>query len=376
MSTAAPTWAPGTRHDVLARTVAAHGLAGSTLSFTDEPLGEREFARLMSTVRSQRLSGLLWSAVSGGAFPATPSQVERVEWMHVEALAGALALERLLVEVVTALESADVPVRVLKGPALARLDYPTPEWRTFGDVDLMVRGDNFDRAVRLLSAWGHRRRHPQPRPGFDRRFSKGTSFVTSEGLELDLHRTFTMGPFGVRLSVESLWSDAEPFHLAGHTLAALPREARFVHACYHAVLGEVTPRLSPLRDIAQLALTGPLDVTRVHEIARASKGEVVVSRAVRQAWHALAVADVLAISAWAHSYRMDSREAADLAVYEDSSYAGKSVASIRALPTWRDRAAFVHAMALPSRSYLGERHAGHLDRLRTGLGQATAMRRT
>ena len=366
------TWAPTTGHDQLTRTVAAYGLAGSMLTLPRAPLPDAEFLLLVSHVREQRLTGMLATAVRDGAFPVTPEQAERVEWDHVESLAGVLALEHLLLDSVAALEAADIPTRVLKGPVLAHLDYPDPTWRTFGDVDLLVRGRDFDRATQLLAGRGHQRLYPEPRPGFDRRFSKGTSYRTADGLELDLHRSFTMGPFGARLAVDDLWRSAEAFMVGGQELRGLAAEERFVHACYHAVLGEVSPRLVPLRDLAQLALTRRLDLDRLHRLVRTSHGEAVVARAVRHAWHALEIADVLALSAWAQSYRSDEREVADLAVYDrGSSYAQKSVASIRALPRWRDRAAFVHALVRPTRDYVGTRHAGRVSRLRSGLAQSS-----
>jgi len=366
------TWAPRTEHDRLTRTVASHGLAGSMLALPDQPLEPEVFDRLVRRVRRQRLTGLLWAAVRQGAMPVTSHQAERAEWAHVEALAGVLALEHLLLDSVATLQAAEIPTRVLKGPVVAHLDYPDPTWRTFGDIDLLVRGQDFDRATRLLTAQGHHRLHPEPRPGFDRRFSKGTSFRTADGLELDLHRSFTMGPFGVRLALDDLWRASHEFTVGGHTLHSLPAEERFVHACYHAVLGEISPRLVPLRDVAQLALTRDLDLVRVHRLVRASQGEAVVARAVRHAWHALQIADVLALSAWAQSYRNDDRETADLALYSHgSSYAAKSVASIRALPRWRDRAAFVRAMVHPTRAYLGTRHDSHVSRLRSGLSQSS-----
>lgn len=370
-------WGPETSHGTLVRAVAAHGLAGSTLTLPDRPLPDGEFARLLREVKAQRVTGLLWQAVLEGALPTTQEQASRAEWTHTEVLAGVLALERLLLDTVAALRAAEVPVRVLKGSAHAHLDYPDPSWRTFGDIDLLVHGADFDYAVKVIKGRGHPRLHPEPRPGFDARFSKGTSFRTDQGLEIDLHRTFTMGPYGVRLDTATLWDRADNFTLGGWTLAALAPEERFFHACYHAVLSGTMPRLVPLRDIAQLALAPALDFDRVHQLARASGGEPVVSRAVRQAWHALALADVLSISAWAESYRADSREDAELAVYQGrTSYARKSVAAIRALPRWRDRAAYVHALTFPNSSYLGTRHTGRLGRLRTGLAQSTSLRRS
>jgi len=343
-------WAPHTDHDELVRAVASYGLAGSVLTMPDRPLPDPQFDALLHGVGEQRLTGLLWSAVRDGTLPATGEQAERAEWMHVEVLAGVLSLEHLLIDAASALEDAGVPTRVLKGPALAHLDFPDPTWRTFGDIDLLVRGRDFDRATVVLSGRGHHRVNPELRPGFDRRFSQGTNYRTDAGLELDLHRSFTMGPFGVRLAVEDLWRSAAPFVVGGRELRALPAEERFVHACYHAVLREGSPRLVPLRDLAQLLLTRDLDLARVHSLTRASQGAGVVARAVRHAWHAFEVADVLAMSAWAQSYRSGDRETADLDVYSRGArQASRSMASVRALPRWRDRAAYVHAVMRPSR---------------------------
>jgi len=45
------------------------------------------------------------------------------------------------------LSAADVSLRVLKGPAAAALDYPDPTMRAFVDIDILIRSEEFDRAV-------------------------------------------------------------------------------------------------------------------------------------------------------------------------------------------------------------------------------------
>lgn len=360
----------GCHRDII-RAVAAHGLPGSMLDFPSQALDPSAFADLLGNVKMQRISGLLWRSIVDEALPVTAEQADQAEWLHVRSLSASLALERLLIGTLESLRAEGVPVRVLKGTAVGHLDYPDPGLRTFGDIDLMVPGNRFDVAAACLEGQGHRRSYPQPRPGFDRRFSKGASFRTAEGLEIDLHRTFAMGPFGVRLDLEMLWETSATFEIAGHTVEALSAEERFFHACYHAVLGEVRPKLVPLRDAAQIALTRRLDLGRLHGLIRASHGEAVVARAVRYAWSEFEIADITAISAWAHAYRTDPREAADLAVYGlGTSYARRSVAALRSLPTMTQRAAYLYAMLLPTSGYLGRRHQGRLDRLRTGLRQS------
>lgn len=363
------------RHSPTARAIAAYGLAGTTLNLPDTALSEREFTRLHAAVRAQRITGLLWSAVCSGAFPITPSQCERIEESHLQSLAGALVLEHLVVETVRSLQQADIAVRVLKGVALAHLDYPDPGLRNFGDVDLLVPGDRFDDAVQAISHSGATRRYPQPRPGFDRRFSKGTCLCTADGLEIDLHRTFSMGPFGARLALQELWVDSDEFDLAGVSVQALCVEERLLHATYHAALGDERPRLTPLRDIAQILLTHDVDVRRFRALMRASRGEAVVAQAVRNVWQELQLADVLAVSAWAESYHADAQARSDLAVYGlGSSYAARSFATVRALPTLSQRLRFLYAMAVPQQSYLGSRHPSQARRLRKGLKEIWALR--
>lgn len=359
-----------TDHDPLVRAVAAHGLAGTMLDLPDQPLDDRGFLRLHRCVRAQRISGLLWAAVLDGGLPVTPTQAERAEEGHLQLLGATLVLEDLLLQTVAAWQAEGVPYRALKGPALAHLDYPDPGHRIFGDIDLLVPSAHYDRAVEVLVARGCARRYPEPRPGFDRRFGKGACLVTQDGLEIDVHRSFTMGPYGERLAVDLLWEHPTPFVLAGTTIEALSPEGRFLHAAYHTVLGDRRPRLSPMRDLAQIALGGTVDWSRLRALMSASEGEPVVARAVRTTWQQLAIADVLAISAWAEGYLEDHRETSELALYGTSStYAARSFGTVRAIPAWRDRARYVAALVLPEQAYLAERHRGRGNRLLTGLGQ-------
>jgi len=359
-----------TDHDPLVRAVAAHGLAGTMLDLPDQPLDDPRFLRLHQRVRAQRISGLLWATVLDGSLPVSTAQAERAEEGHVQLLGATLVLEDLLLQTVAAWQAEGVPYRALKGPALAHLDYPDPGHRVFGDIDLLVPSTHYDRAVAVLVARGCARRYPEPRPGFDRRFGKGACLVTEDGLEIDVHRSFTMGPYGERLAVDLLWEHPTPFPLAGTTIEALSPEGRFLHAAYHIVLGDRRPRLSPMRDLAQIALGGTVDWPRLRALMSASEGEAVVARAVRTTWQQLAIADVLAISAWAESYREGERESAALALYgARSTYAARSFGTVRAIRAWRDRARYVAALVLPEQAYLAERHRGHRERLRTGFTQ-------
>lgn len=350
----------------LAAQVAAFGLPGSLHDFPRHPVGRHTWQGLVETVRRQRLSGMLVGAIEAGAWPATEQQAAAALDLHLDAISSVLRLERMLLAVLDELTAAGVEPRVLKGSAVAHLDYPKSHERLFGDVDLLVRAEEFDRAVAALTGAGHRRRFPQPRPGFDRRFSKGTSFVTVGGFELDLHRTFVMGPFGLLVDLADVWSDPDRFSLAGRQLTALSPEVRFLHACFHAALGDVVPRLVPQRDVVQMLLSGRLDGGLVRSLMHGWQAEAVVARAVSLSWRTLAVADEVALSAWAQRYTPTMREERYLRVYTDArgSYAAKELVALGVIPRWRDRAAFLHALMLPDHSYVQGRHPGRVARLR------------
>ncbi len=357
--------------DPVLRAVGAYGLPGSMLDFPDRPLDEADFTRLHARVRRQRMTGLLWAAISDGALPVTEEQGERALMSHLQSLGIALVLEHLLIQTLEAFERAAIPVRTLKGPATAHLDYPDPGMRTFGDIDLLVHPDAWDDAVRLLSDRGNRRRFPEPRPGFDRRFGKGASFRTPDSLEIDVHRSFCSGPFGVRLAVDRLWQHpGDTFWMGGAKVRCLGASERLLHAAYHAVLGGTAPRLMPLRDVAQIMLTHGYDLEWLRTLMRESGGEPVVARAVRWAWHELHLADVLALSAWADTYVEDAKASAELAVYgAGASYAAQSLAAVHALPSLVEKAKFVYALALPQRAYTEDRYANVSSRLRSGWAQ-------
>ena len=361
--------------DGLLRAVAAFGLPGAAHELPAQPLDEKSWGRLLGGVRSQRVAGHLLDALAFGALPATDAQFDEAVDLHAAALSGIVLLERRLLHTVALLTDAGIDYRVLKGAAYAHTLYPDPGLRLYGDVDVLVPSALWDDAVAVLAAHGYRRRWPQPRPGFDRRFGKGGMFIDPEGYELDLHRTFVLGPFGLSVDLDQLFATSTVFELGDEKLLALGPEERFLHTCYHVALGSVTPRLVPLRDLAQDLLGDLLDTDRVLELARRWSAEAVVARAVALAWDRLGLADVVPLSVWARRYEPDGFQRRALATYhgDDHSYSAKTLAALRTLPTMRERAAFLYALALPQRSYLAAHGTGYARWWRRG-GRAVVRR--
>lgn len=349
------------------RAVAAFALPGTLHDMPHEPLPAGVWPSFLARVRRDNLTGQLAAAVAAEAMPVTDDQCAEVTAVHRESMHNCLLLERLLISTVRSLGEHGIDYRVLKGAAYAHLDYPDPACRAFGDLDLLVRSEQFDLAASLLAGEGYRRHFPEPRRGFDRRFNKGATFTTGDGFELDVHRTLALGPFGLRIRLDRLWADPDPFTVGGTPVLSMPLEQRALNACFSVGI-DAAPRLMGMRDIAEFLLHAPMDrdlfMTLVDECGAAP----VVARAIYLTWRDLAIADVTALSAWARRYRIEERARRDLALYTypGVSTTAQSLASVRAIPRLRDKASFLAALVFPGEDFVRGRGSMH-TRLRRGL---------
>jgi hypothetical protein len=344
----------------LAAAIGAHGLATSLPALPKEPLDFQRWSALAGRIAHGRITGLWAQAIADGALAATPAQALQAATEHAVAIGVKELLERFLLEVVNVLTQSGIDYRVLKGTAVAHLDYPDPRLRTFGDIDVLVPADDFDRAVTALVGAGCTRRTPELRPGFDRRFGKGAVLVGPQGFELDLHRTFVSGPFGLWSHPADLFAAASSFAVAGVELRALTLEDRFLHACFHAALTRWV-RLSTLRDVAQLLIGRELDVDQVRGRAADWRADAVIARGVTLAWDTLALSAVTPLSRFAATYALDRHElrAVQASLGEAGERPSKAVEGLRAIPGVRLKAAYARAFLWPSAE---RRQIGHVVR--------------
>jgi hypothetical protein len=345
--------------------VAGHGLPGTTRPFPQAPLADDTWATLLTAAKANRVLGQLRAAVDTGRLPVTDEQRRQARGAHRAVLLRVLSLEQHLVSLRGVLDGIDW--RVLKGSAYAHLDYPEPALRSFIDLDLLFRPADIERAVAVLADAGFTRTLAEPRPGFDRRFDKGTT-LRGNGFEIDLHRTFVLGPWGVRVNLDELWDEGAEFTVGGRTLVALSAPNRFLHACYHAALGDWPLRLGSLRDVAQL-LPDSLDALGR---ARAWGVQAVVAAAVADSTRLLGLPVASPLQEWAMAYVPTRREEHWLGLHTQTgkTFAAQAVATLPELPGLRDKAAYLRALVMPDSRYTAGRHASALSRFRFGVREA------
>lgn len=328
--------------------LAAYGLPGTLSDPPIGPLSDAGWARLVGSAHTQQLSGHLMQAISDGALQVTPEQLEQATDVHLNVTTLTLAVEQSFVEAASALAASHVDFRVLGGPVLAHLDYADPALRPYQGVHLLVHSADIGRAATVLLANGCGLSTTGPYGASSRRPGRAIALKRTAGLRIDLDHTLAPGSIGLRVNRDQLWQHpGSALVVGGLSVTTLEPTQRFLHTCFRAVLHQSASRLVALRDVAQRLLATKPDATAVRTTAAAWRAEAAVATAITWAWRTLRVADVLALSAWAHDYRLDPREERELSAWARPGQAGPPGpwAEAMAAPRLLDKAHYLVAMA-------------------------------
>jgi hypothetical protein len=335
------------------------------------PLARDVFTGLVAQAEHHRVLGFLGAAVRDGALVVDPDQRADLEEKLERWLAHALRVEALLLSTIAELERAGIDHRVFKGVALANTVYEDPSLRVFADVDVLVPSSDFAVAASLLAAaLGTHRSVPELRPGFDTRFGREAMLRSDTGLELDLHRTFVDGAYGLTVELDDVFVKPRTFALGGRDVATLPPVHQLLSSCYSAALGDWPPRLASQRDVVQLLHVDAPSVDDVLDLARRWRAEPVVARAVTQAWAALEPQSAPPLVEWARNYVPAMFDRLLLASYRGPARGlTTQSAGVLVVPGIGDKLAYLRAIAMPQRAYLEQRQLSAGDRWRHGLAR-------
>ena len=118
------------------------------------PDGFNDWTSVFALAKSQSVLGLVAHSVINEPILCgkIPDGVKAKLKAHIVAnVATHNVLNNTLLQVITLLDASDVPSVLLKGQALAR-NYPIPELRACGDIDIYVGEENYIKACEVLGA--------------------------------------------------------------------------------------------------------------------------------------------------------------------------------------------------------------------------------
>ncbi|MGH2554330.1 MAG: nucleotidyltransferase family protein [Actinomycetota bacterium] len=342
--------------DVIVGRIAAFGLPNGDPFPAPIDIAKEEWQKVLPRLHRHHITGFAVAAAEAGSLALSAEQTDALLETHREAMLAPLAVERGLLEVATELHAGDVEFVVLKGPALAHTVYPNPSWRYFGDLDLLVRGGDWPKACTILESLGYRRGLPEPRGGFDQRFGKASEFRRQGGIEVDLHRTLVVGPFGLWIEPDILFEATTELLLWDQTHRRLDDTLLQLHACVHASLGWWPPLMMPVRDVAQVAHCAQVDWEALADRAARWKLRAVVRHALQTASETLEVglpagADKLV----AYTPSRKEHRALQGYVTDRRKRGGTAVATLKAIPGLTAKVAFLRALIFPNREFLAAR---------------------
>ncbi len=208
-----------------------------------------DWEALLTTTDQHGMSALMLRGlrrIAPDQIPATLPQLVTLQ------LGRTMAMTRELTQALASLADAGIPAITFKGPTLAVSVYGDLGLRPFGDLDILVRPDDFEAALALLSEAGYRPQRPFPWECHLVHGERGTC--------LDLHAALSHDGIPYGLDFDQLEARAARIELDDIAVACPDAEDLLLLLCVHLakdmwdVRSGFAPnvRLIKLADIAEL----------------------------------------------------------------------------------------------------------------------------
>jgi hypothetical protein len=192
--------------------------------------------RHISTVLAEGIGPWLYAALQNHAEGGLAVEfLEQLNRSYARSMVRSLANRACFREVVAAFTAEQIPVLVLKGAYLGTFVYKDPALRPMADLDLLVRGEQFEQARQLLEMLGFGIR-AEPLDGEYRILQPALAHSRGGMLPcaVDLHRDLTCMDY-YRLPSSLVWQEAIKGELYGQPVFFLSNELNFIHLGIHTL---------------------------------------------------------------------------------------------------------------------------------------------
>lgn len=162
--------------------------------------------------------------------------VDILKMYHTEMLQN-LFLEHELPKILHAFREANIPLMVLKGPALAYTIYPRPRLRTYHDIDVLISPQDLSQAHELLTQMGYAFYEEfranvidNKRTGYNYLKKHAASWLE---VLIELHTAPHPSEIGTQFDVAVLWEKAQPLEIQGESVLTMDPVNHLLYLCWH-----------------------------------------------------------------------------------------------------------------------------------------------
>lgn len=191
-------------------------------------------------------------SVRHGAFPlvyhglqqakANVPPIEQLKALYQTQTQRNLGHLQELTRLLAKFEQHNLPVTPFKGPLLAMSAYESFALRKIGDLDLLVRPEDYQNVVALLKAQGYEIHHSLP---WECHLTRDDRYT------VDLHVDIVPDHLYKPLSRKDIWASLQTDQLAGHSFYRLPLPIELLMLCLNGTK-DCWQQLSRICDIAEL----------------------------------------------------------------------------------------------------------------------------
>ena len=330
-----------------------------------ELAGTLDGPALLNRACAEGIAPLLYSRLRGeGVLP--PAVEAGLHQAYYASARRNVSLLHQLELVLGQFAAAGVSIMLLKGAALALAVYDSPAARPMGDLDLLVRPEDAERALDLLEGAGYAPVRAETQPGAAIAFENEVMLRRPGPVEtaIEVHWGLIDSPYYQHhLPMDWFWRTTIPLTVDRTATQMLGPEAQLLHLCAHMVLHHGNmgqPRLLWLHDVAEVVThyRERIDWDLLLNQARACDLVLPVQRVLPRVaadWQVPIPAAALNRLQALHPSREEARVFAQLTA-DSRPVARRFWNDLTAMPTWADRLRFAWANLFPSPAYMRQHY--------------------
>jgi hypothetical protein len=324
-------------------------------------LGKVDWAYLLEMARRNCVLPLLYLNLKTAASDAAPQQVlAALERVYQRTAFDNLFLTRQLIHLMRCLDCAGIPVIAYKGSVLTQSIYTNLALRQFGDLDIIVREADVNKARAVLFELGFSQEWPERElsdweEDLHRQQKYNYTFCrVQDRVVVELHWNIVPRYLRIPWEPQWLWRRLDSFVLADQKILTFPPEELLLTLCIHGAnhcwnrlhwvcdIAELTKRSDTLNWDSVLSLAQTWRAERILHLGLALAGELLDANLPKEVKRRIAMDSGALMLAGQSCRWLFARQWLYFRPFEEPLY------HLRMRDQWRERVYYCGQMLVPS----------------------------